>query len=121
MWQDDKYMSRLQRGVPLIHMSPKDAQARGIKDHDYVRVFNDLNSFNVHVKICPAIRPGQVMIYHAWEPFQFDNLKSHQSLIPSPMKPLHLAGGYGQLKWRFAHCQPCQFDRETRIEVEKIK
>lgn len=121
MWQDDKYMSRLQRGVPLIHLSPVDAEARGIQDHDYVKVYNDLNSFNVHVKICPSIRPGQVMIYHAWEPFQFDNLKSHQALIPSPMKPLHLAGGYGQLKYRFAHCQPGQFDRETRIEVEKIK
>ncbi|HUT52656.1 MAG TPA: molybdopterin-dependent oxidoreductase [bacterium] len=120
MWQDDKYMSRLQRGVPLIHLSPADAEARGIEDHDYVRVFNDVDSFNVHVKICPSIRPGQVMMYHAWELFQFDKLKSNDALIPSPMKPLHLAGGYGQLKWRFAHCQPCQVDRDTRVEVEKI-
>jgi DMSO reductase family type II enzyme molybdopterin subunit len=120
MWQDEKYMARLQRGVPLIHISPADAEARSIKDHDYVRVYNDLDSFKVNVKISPAIRPGQVMIYHAWEPFQFDKLKSHQVLIPSPMKPLHLAGGYGHIRWRFAHCQPCQVDRETRVEIEKI-
>jgi len=120
MWKDEKYMARLQRGVPLIHMNPEDAKARGIEDHDRVRMYNDLDSVEVHVKICPGIRPGQVMIYHAWEPFQFKRMKSHQNLIPSPMKPLHLAGGYGQLRWRFAHCQPGQFDRETRIEVEKI-
>jgi len=120
MWQDQKYMLRLQRGVPIIHMSEADAAARGIEDHEYVKVYNDLDSFKVHVKICAGIRPGQVMIYHAHEPFQFDKLKSHQVVIPSPMKPLHLAGGYGQLRWRFGHCQPCQVDRETRIEVKKI-
>ncbi len=120
MWQDEKYMARLQRGVPLIHMAPEDAEARGIGDHDVVRVFNDLDEFKVNVKIYPAARPGQVIIYHAWEPFQFENLKSHQTLIPSPMKPLHLAGGYGHLYFKFAHCQPCQFDRETRVEIEKI-
>lgn len=120
MWQDQKYMNRLQRGVPLMYLNPKDAEARGIKDHDYVRMFNDLNECKVHVKICTYVRPGQVTYHHAWEPFQFEGLKSYQTLIPSPMKPLHLAGGYGQLHWRFAHCQPCQVDRETRVEIEKI-
>jgi nitrate reductase alpha subunit len=120
MWQDQKHMLRLQRGVPLIHLSPADAEARGIRDHDLVKVYNDVDSFQVNVKICPAIRPGQVMIYHAWEPFQFKGLKSHQNLIPSPMKPLHMVGGYGHIRWRFAHCQPCQVDRETRVEVVKL-
>lgn len=120
MWQDDKYMNRLQRGVPVVHMNPGDTEARGIKDHDYVRIWNDMDEFKINVKICAGIRPGQVMIYHAYEPYQFDKLKSHQVLIPSPMKPLHLAGGYGQLHFTPMHCQPCQFDRETRIEVEKI-
>jgi DMSO reductase family type II enzyme molybdopterin subunit len=120
MWKDEKYMARLQRGVPIIYLNPGDAEARGIEDHDYVRVYNDLDEFKVNVKISPGIRPGQVMYHHAWEPFQFDGLKSHQVLIPSPMKPLHLAGGYGHIKWKFAHCQPCQVDRETRVEVEKI-
>jgi complex iron-sulfur molybdoenzyme family reductase subunit alpha len=33
-WRDDPHMLRLQRGGPVVHISRKDADARGIRDND---------------------------------------------------------------------------------------
>jgi DMSO reductase family type II enzyme molybdopterin subunit len=119
IWRDHKYMLRLQRGIPIMYMNPEDADARGIKDHDYVKVYNDLNSFNIHVKLSSSVQSGQVIVYHAWEPFQYDNHKNHQVVMPSPLKPLQLAGGYGQFFYKFVDNQPNQVDRDTVVEVVK--
>ena len=68
-------------------------RARGIRRRGGpVRVYNDVGSFEIQAKVTPTVRPGQVVVYHAWEPYQFKRGKSHQSLIPSPMNPIHLAG-----------------------------
>ncbi len=119
-WRDEKHLLNLQRGEPLIYLSTQDADARGIRDGETVRVFNDIGSFKVHAKVAPAIRPGQLLIYHAWEPFQFKKGKSHQSLIPSPMNPIHLAGGYFQLQPTLLQGEPGSPDRGTRVDVERI-
>jgi nitrate reductase alpha subunit len=113
-------MLRLQRGVPVMYMNREDAKKRGIGDYGYVKVYNDLNSFKIHVKLSPSVQPGQVIIYHAWEPFQFDNHNNHQVVIPTPLKPLQLAGGYGQFFYKFVDNQPNQVDRDTVVEVVKL-
>jgi hypothetical protein len=74
----------------------------------------------VQAKVTPAVRVGQVVVYHAWEPFQFKGGKSHQSLIPSPMNPIHLAGGYFQLQPTLLMGEPGCPDRGTRVELVKI-
>lgn len=101
-------------------MSIKDAKKRDIKDGDRVRVFNDIGSFNLRAKVCPSVRPSQVIVYHAWEPYQFEKGRSHQSLIPSPINPIELAGGYYHLRPYFFQSHPGQCDRGTRVEVEKL-
>ncbi len=119
-WRDHDELLRLQRGEPVVFMSVRDARARGIQDGDRVRVFNDVGSFEIRAKVAASVRPGQVIVYHAWEPFQFPRGKSHQSLIPSPMNPIHLAGGYYQLQPTLLMGQPGCPDRATRVEVEKL-
>jgi DMSO reductase family type II enzyme molybdopterin subunit len=119
-WRDNKTLLKLQRGEPVIFIGEKDAGERGIQDGAQARVFNDIGSFEIHCKVAPAIRPGQVVVYHAWEPFQFSKGKSHQSLIPSPMNPIHLAGGYTQLQPTLLMGQPGCPDRGTRVEVEPL-
>jgi hypothetical protein len=81
---------------------------------------HDIGSFEIHLKVAPAIRPGQVVVYHAWEPFQFSKGHSHQSLIPRPMNSIHLAGGYTQLQPTLLMGQPGCPDRGTRVEVEAL-
>jgi hypothetical protein len=61
-----------------------------------------------------------VIIYHAWENFQFADGKGFQNLIPSPINPVELAGGEGHLRPIPAALQPSQNDRDTRVEVRKI-
>ncbi|MFQ5351565.1 MAG: molybdopterin dinucleotide binding domain-containing protein, partial [Candidatus Binatia bacterium] len=118
-WRDDSLMLRQQRGVPLVNMSVEDARARGIDDGDEVVVRNDLDSFRIQAKVSPAIKPGQLIIYHAWENYQFAEGKGFQNLIPTPMNPVELAGGQFHLRPMTICMQPGQFDRDTRVEVEK--
>jgi DMSO reductase family type II enzyme molybdopterin subunit len=97
-WRDNATLLRLQRGEPLIIMSTADARARGLEDEDLASVRNDIGSFEAQVKVSPTVRPGQVIVNHAWEPYQFKRGVSHQSIIPSPINPLQLAGGYFHLQ-----------------------
>jgi DMSO reductase family type II enzyme molybdopterin subunit len=120
MWRDETHMLRLQRGQPIMYMSVADAQKRKIKDGEIVLVKNAVDSFEIMAKVSPAIRPGQVVIYHAWEQYQFKGHKLFQNLMPSPIKPTELAGDYFHLRPFFGQLSPGQSDRDTRVEVIKI-
>ena len=120
IWRADPRMLRLQRGDPVMYMSVSDAERRGIRDGELVRVRNDVGSFEIRAKPSPAVRPGQVIVYHAWEPFQFPGRRSHQAVLPSPINPIQLAGGYFHLQPMPIACEPGQNDRGTRVEVEKV-
>lgn len=119
-WRDDARMLRLQRGRPIMYMSTADAARRSIADGELVEVRNDIDSFRIHAKVSRAVRPGQVIIYHAWENYQFAGGKGFQNLIPSPLNPIELAGGEGHLRPIQICMQPSQNDRDTRVEVVKI-
>jgi DMSO reductase family type II enzyme molybdopterin subunit len=119
-WRDHKQLLQLQRGEPVIFVSSGDAGKRGIRDGDRVRVHNDLGAFEIQAVVSPALKPGQVVVYHAWEPFQFKNGDSYQALTPSPLNPIQLAGGYFHLQPMVMMQQPGCSDRGTRVDVEKI-
>ena len=119
MWVINKVLSRTHRGHPTLYMNPDDMEARGVADDDTVNVRNDFSSFQVRVKRAPGNRPGQVIIYHAWEPFQFPGGKSYDVAIPGLIKWLHLAGGYGHLRYYRWNWVPQQVDRAVSVEVEK--
>jgi DMSO reductase family type II enzyme molybdopterin subunit len=121
MWRDQALLLRLQRGEPVVFLNPADARARGIEDHGLVRVRNDLGAFVARAKLAGAIRPAQAHIFHAWEPYQFRSGTSHQHLAPSPFKATQLVGDYGHLRWGYAHYEPNQTDRDTRVEVERVE
>lgn len=119
MWVLNSVLSRTHRGHPTLFMNPQDMKAKGIEDDEEVRVYNDFDSFYVRVKRAPSCRPGQVIIYHAWEPLQFRGGKSYDFAIPGFIKWLHLAGGYGHLRyWRW-NWVPQQVDRAVMVNVEK--
>jgi hypothetical protein len=84
-----------------------------------VRVFNDLDSFEIIAKVAPATRPGEVIVYHAWENFQFKGQKGFQNLIASPLNPVELAGGQFHMRPMSICMQPSHTDRDTRVDVER--
>jgi anaerobic selenocysteine-containing dehydrogenase len=118
-WRDERLMLDLQRGEPVAYMSAADAAARGLADHHLARVFNDLGTFRVRVKIAPSVQPGQLVVYHAWEPYQFEGWQSAQEVVPSPIKPLHLVGDYGHLQHRMYYMSPQYAPRGTTVEIER--
>ena len=71
-------------------------------------------------KVVPAHRPGQVTVYHAWEPFMAKGRTTYTSVTPNPINPLQLAGGYFHIQARDAEFTPGSTDRATRVEIEKI-
>ncbi len=119
-WRDEVNLLRLQRGEPTLSIGTEDAGIREIEDGDRLRVFNDVSSFVVQARVSPSVRPGQVIVYHAWEPYQFEGHHSQQALTPNPINPIQLAGGYVHLQPRMAVGTPGPSDRGTRVEVEKL-
>jgi DMSO reductase family type II enzyme molybdopterin subunit len=117
--RSDPWMLRLQRGGPCMYVSVPDAQSRGIEDGDKIGVFNDLGRFFVRAKVSPATRPGQVIIYHAWEDYQFEGGIGYRNVIASPINPLELAGAYPFLAPGFGMRHPGMNDRDTRVEVRR--
>jgi DMSO reductase family type II enzyme molybdopterin subunit len=112
-------MLELERGEPIIFMSTTDAKQRDLEDHDLVRVHNEIGEFLIRAKIAPTVRPGQVIMYHGWENYQFQGGIGHRNVIPTPMNPVELAGGYFHIQHTPAIFQPGHNDRETRVEVTK--
>jgi len=119
-WRDERHLLQLQRGEPVLIMSAEDARSRGLEDGELARARNDIGGFEVQVKISPTVRPGQVIVYHGWEPYQFKGHRSHQTITPSPLNPIQLAGGYYHLQPMMIVGEPGHSDRGTRLEVEKL-
>lgn len=114
-------MLQLERGEPAVCISQVDARRRGIQDGDRVRVRNDIGEFLIRAKVAASVRPGQVIVYHAWENYQFEGGIGHRNVIATPMNPVELAGGYFHIQPAPAILQPGHNDRDTRVEVEKVR
>jgi nitrate reductase alpha subunit len=118
-WRDARLMLRLQRGEPVVYVAVRDAAERGVGDGDRVRVYNDVGEFEALAKVAASVQPGQAIIYHAWEPYQFKNWRGQQEPVGAPWKPLHLAGGYGQIHYRPIYSAPGHAPRAQCVEIAK--
>jgi DMSO reductase family type II enzyme molybdopterin subunit len=118
--RDQKMLLRLQRGEPAVWMHPGDMAQRGLRDHDRIRVYNGHGAFEARVRPGARIQPGMIQLYHAWEPFQFKGWRGQQDPVAAPWKPLHLAGGYGQLHYRMFYNSPGHNPRGVGVDVEKL-
>jgi nitrate reductase alpha subunit len=114
-WRDSALMLRLQRGGPAVWISSRDARARGIGDGDRL----ELSQIEAVAKLAPGVQPGQVVIYHAWEPYQFRGWRGQQEPVAAPWKALHLAGGYGQIHYRPIYGAPGHHPRGQAVDVAR--
>ncbi len=112
-------MLQTHRGRPTVTLNTEDALERGIQDGDQVRVFNDVSGMNLSAKLSPSVRPGQVIVYNGWEPYQFENWKDSASMEPGMVKWLALAGGYGHLRYWLMQCQPVPVHRGIAVDIAK--
>ena len=120
-WVVSYEMLKLHRGEPFAFISSTVAAQKNIADNDYIKVFNDYGSFIVRAKLSPCTRPDQLVIYHAWEPYQYPNWMPYDGLLPGPPKGLHFAGGYRHYEYTLWNWSPSQSDRQTNISFEKAQ
>ena len=112
-------MLQTHRGEPSVMLNPEDARGRGIDNGGQVRVFNDVSSYICAAKLSPSVRPGQVIMYNGWEPYQFEQWDDPTNSEPGMVKWLHLAGGYGHLRYWLMQLQPVPIDRGIAVDVAK--
>jgi nitrate reductase alpha subunit len=118
IWRANPDLLRLQRGEPVMWMSLEDARDRSVRDGDRVRAWNDHGSFRVGVKTSPGVAPGEAILYHAWEPYQFKDRRGNMEVVSSPYKPVHFVGNYGHLRYRVFHAGPVHVPRGVPVEIE---
>lgn len=118
-WRDNRYMLRLQRGLPIVYLHPADAAERGIADNDWVRIHNGSGEAIVKAKLLPGEKRGRLTMYHGWERFLGFQQGGWQSLTYIKIKPTQLIGGYGHLNFRLNYWGPTGNNRDIKVEVEK--
>jgi DMSO reductase family type II enzyme molybdopterin subunit len=116
----NKVIQETHRGKPHLGMNTDDARRLGIEDDEEVEISNDMGVFIAPVKLSPSVRPGQVVSYNGWEPYQYRTWKGASDVETGMVKWLHFAGGYGHLKYWPLQWQPVPFDRGIRVAVAKI-
>jgi DMSO reductase family type II enzyme molybdopterin subunit len=119
IWRGHPDLLRLQRGGPSLWLSVADARERGIADGERVRVWNDVGEFRVAARVSPAVPPGEAIIYHAWEPYQFPGWRGNMEVIPSPYKPTHFVGDYGHLRYRVFLAGPVHVPQGVPVEIAR--
>ncbi len=120
-WHTADQMLRLHRGEPFCFVNETVAKEKGIEDNDFVRIFNNYSECVTRAKLSSSVRPDQLVIYHAWEPYQHPNWEAHDRLLPGPPKGLHFAGGYRHFEYSLWNWAPSQSDRHTRVSYEKAE
>lgn len=113
-------MLETHRGQPLVVMSIDDAEARGVSDGDWVRVWNDHGWYEAMAKPAPRVRPGQLVVYNGFEPHMFRQWHGANEVEPGMVKWLHLVGRYGHLRYMPFGWQPIPCDRAVFVEVQRI-
>ena len=104
----------------MLFVNDRVAAERGIEDGEMVRMFNDLDETEIMVSASAAVGPDQVVVY-MWEPYQFKNWKSHDSMLIGLPKSIQLAGSYGQLDYQLTSGGPSpSSDRGLRVDIAKL-
>ena len=120
-WRSNKYMMRLQRGEPNIYISPSLAGEKNIADGGRVRVFNGIGEFFAQAKLSPGLRDDQVMMEHAWEPYQMREKKGLNHVVATLIQPLELVGNWGHLKFSLFRWNPNQLANESGVDIERAE
>ena len=125
-YRDCKFQLRMQRGRPIVYLSPAEATARGLLDNDPVEVFNGHGSLVAHLCISPRLPNGMAQMYHGWESYMLKNAlvnpafkNGWQGPCTIRIKPTQLIGGYGHVRFRLNYWGPTGNQKDTRVQVRK--
>ncbi len=126
---DNIRMMTLSRGGYPVWMNDKDAAEMGIRDNDWVEVFNDNGVFVQRCITSARIPRGVVFVYHATErtvgvpksPLTGKRAGMNNSITRARLKPVLMAGGYAQFTYFFNYWGPTGVNRDTFAYVRKVE
>lgn len=129
-YYDNLRMLTLSRGMEPFWLNDRDAAEIGVKDNDWVEVYNDNGVIVTRAAVSARIPCGIGFYYHAPErtiavpksPLRNNRRAGgHNSLTRSRLKPLLMTGGYAQLCYAFNAWGPTGCDRDTYVYIHKLE
>ena len=110
-------------------MSEEDAASIGVKDNDWVEVYNDHGVYCTRACVSARIPNGVCIVYHSPER-TYTVPKSqerggrraggHNSFTRIHLKPSLMVGGYGQFSYHFNYWGPVGVNRDTHVLVRRM-
>jgi nitrate reductase alpha subunit len=128
-YMENLRMLTLSRGCEPCWMSEVDADKLGIKDNDWVEVYNDHGVYCTRAVVSARIPRGVCIVYHVAERTTGipksqvrGNRRAggHNSVTRIHLKPNYLCGGYGQFSYHFNYWGPIAPNRDTHVIVKKM-
>ncbi len=122
---DNLIMLTLFRGGQVVWMNDEDAKWLGIKDNEWIEVYNANGVVVARVAVSPRIPRGTVIMYHAQERHVYVPISPrtgkragiHNSVTITHLKPTEMVGGYAQLSWFFNYYGPTGVNRDTLVVI----
>jgi len=128
-YMDNHRMLTLSRGVEPLWLNDRDAEEVGIRDNDWVELYNDNGVVVTRAAVSARVPRGVALIYHAPErtisvprsPLRGNRRAgTHNSLTRIRLNPVLMAGGYGQFTYAFNYWGPTGVNRDTFAYVRKL-
>jgi nitrate reductase alpha subunit len=128
-YMENLRMLTLSRGCEPCWINEEDAEELGIKDNDWVEVYNDHGVYCTRAVVSTRIPKGVCIVYHVPErtvgipKSQVRGNKragGHNSFTRIHLKPNLLSGGYGQFTYHFNYWGPTAPNRDTHVVVKKM-
>jgi nitrate reductase alpha subunit len=128
-YSENLLMQTLSRGGPIVWISEVDAQKAGLKDNDWIEVFNVNGAIVARAVVSQRVPEGMSMMYHAQEKLvnipgsEVTGLRGgiHNSVTRTCPKPTHMIGGYAQQSYGFNYYGTVGSNRDEFVIVRKMK
>ncbi len=127
-YSDNLHMLTLNRGGPVVWLSEVDARKIGIKDNDWLELFNANGAIVARAVVSQRINEGMILMYHAQEKIintpgsQITQARGgiHNSVTRATVKPTHMIGGYAQQSYGFNYYGTVGSNRDEFVIVRKM-
>ncbi len=129
MYYDNPTMLTLFRGGPTVWLNNEDAEEIGLRDNDWIEVYNRNGVVVARAVISHRMPKGVSYMYHAQDrtinvpTSKITNLRggTHNSPTRIHLKPTHLIGGYAQLSYGFNYYGATGNQRDLKVLIRKLK
>ncbi len=129
MYQDNLQMLTLFRGGPTVWLSLEDGEALGIKDNDWLELYNRNGVVTARAVLSHRMPKGSMYMYHAQDMHVQVPLStitgnrggSHNAPTQVHIKPTQMVGGYAQLSYGFNYYGPIGNQRDLYVNVRKLE